>query len=107
MTKIKRQAFHILKPQIYELTKYKLSRPADLVHSSKQVFLRPSGAAERYVINAAASWALLGRVANSSVISATWKRDRERGGYVLRGKKKKKTASQIQALSLGKNHSLV
>lgn len=78
-----------------------------MVHASKQVFLRPSGAAERYVINAAASWALLGRVANSSVISATWKREREteRDGYVLRGKKKK--ASQIQALFLGKNHSLV
>lgn len=106
MTKIKRYAFHILKLQIYDLTKYKLSRPVNLVHASKQVFLRPSGAAERYVIKAAASWALLGRVANSSVISATWKRERERGrdGYVLRGKKK---ASKIQALLLGKNHSLV
>lgn len=106
MTKIKRYAFHILKLQIDDLTKYKLSRPVNLVHASKQVFLRPSGAAERYVIKAAASWALLGRVANSSVISATWKRERERGrdGYVLRGKKK---ASKIQALLLGKNHSLV
>lgn len=37
------------------ITIYKLSRQADLDHSSKQVFLRPSGAAERYVINAAAS----------------------------------------------------
>lgn len=64
------------------MTKYKLSRQADLVHSSKQVFLRPSGAAERYVINAAASWALLGRVANSSVISATWTRRERAGGGV-------------------------